>query len=388
MSPRRWTLVAVVIGSGVVFLDGTVVNVALDTIGRELPAVFVGRLEGLTYVTAAYLTVLAALLVLAGALGDRYGRRRVFAIGLAGFGVASVACGLAPTLDALVVARLAQGAAGALLVPGSLAIITATWEGEERGRAIGIWAAATSAFTLVGPLVGGLLVQVGVLARRLPGQRAARRPRRLRAAPRAGVARRARLGPVRLARCRGARRRRRRARLRGDARPAAGLVGPRGLRGDRPRARGDRRVPVPDGPTAVPAGPARDLPVPHVQRGQRRHVRDLRRPVREHGAPAAVPAGRPRLLADGGRAGDDAAGDPARAPLDALRPARRTTRIAAAADPGPGADGGGRPPPRPRPERQRWVAGRARPTRRRSSPRPATSWTSCPRSSSTGWAWR
>jgi EmrB/QacA subfamily drug resistance transporter len=159
MSPRRWTLVAVTIGSGVVFLDGTVVNVALETIGRELPADFVGRLEGLTYVTAAYLTVLAALLVLAGALGDRYGRRRVFAIGLAWFGLASVACGLAPSLDALVIARLAQGAAGALLVPGSLAIITATWEGEERGRAIGIWAAATSAFTLVGPLVGGLLVQ-------------------------------------------------------------------------------------------------------------------------------------------------------------------------------------------------------------------------------------
>jgi EmrB/QacA subfamily drug resistance transporter len=159
VSPRRWTLVAVAIGSGVVFLDGTVVNVALETIGRELPAVFVGRLEGLTYVTAAYLTVLAALLVLAGALGDRYGRRRVFAIGLAWFGVASVACGLAPTLDALVIARLVQGAAGALLVPGSLAIITATWEGEERGRTIGIWAAATSAFTLVGPLVGGLLVQ-------------------------------------------------------------------------------------------------------------------------------------------------------------------------------------------------------------------------------------
>jgi EmrB/QacA subfamily drug resistance transporter len=159
VSPRRWTLVAVAIGSGVVFLDGTVVNVALDTIGRELPAIFVGRLEGLTYVTAAYLTALAALLVLAGALGDRYGRRRVFAIGLAWFGLASVACGLAPTLDALVIARLVQGAGGALLVPGSLAIITATWEGEERGRAIGIWAAATSAFTLMGPLVGGLLVQ-------------------------------------------------------------------------------------------------------------------------------------------------------------------------------------------------------------------------------------
>ncbi len=154
-----WTLAAVVIGSGVVFLDGTVVNVALETIGRELPASVLGRLEGLTYVTSGYLTVLAALLVLAGALGDTYGRRRVFAIGLVGFGVMSVACGLAPTLEALVVARLLQGAAGALLVPGALAIITATWEGEERGQRIGTWAAATSAVTIAGPFVGGLLVQ-------------------------------------------------------------------------------------------------------------------------------------------------------------------------------------------------------------------------------------
>ncbi len=118
-----------------------------------------GRLEGLTYVSSGYLVVLAALLVLAGALGDTFGRRRVFAIGLVGFGVASVACGLAPTLEALVVARLVQGAAGALLVPQSLAIIAATWDGEERGRTIGIWAAATAAITIAGPLVGGLLVQ-------------------------------------------------------------------------------------------------------------------------------------------------------------------------------------------------------------------------------------
>jgi EmrB/QacA subfamily drug resistance transporter len=156
---RGWILFAVVLGSAVVFLDGTVVNVALDTIGQELPATIVGRLEGLTYVTSGYLTVLAALLILAGALGDTYGRRRVFAIGLAGFGLTSIACGLALTLEALILARLAQGAAGALLVPGSLAIITATFEGEERGRAIGIWAAATSAVLVLGPLVGGLLVQ-------------------------------------------------------------------------------------------------------------------------------------------------------------------------------------------------------------------------------------
>ncbi len=155
----RWTLGAVVIGSAVVFLDGTVVNVALETIGRELPATVLGRLEGLTYVTSGYLTVLAALLVLAGALGDTYGRRRVFAVGLAGFGITSVLCGLAPSLEALVLARLLQGATGALLVPGALAIITSSWEGEERGRAIGTWAAATSAVTIAGPFLGGILVQ-------------------------------------------------------------------------------------------------------------------------------------------------------------------------------------------------------------------------------------
>ena len=154
-----WVLFAVVLGSGVVFLDSTVVNVALQTIGQDLPAVVVGRLEGLTYVTSGYLTVLAALLVLAGALGDTFGRRRVFAIGLVGFGVTSVLCGLAPTLELLVVGRLAQGAAAALLVPQALAIITATWDGAARGRAIGTWAAATSAIVIAGPLVGGLLVQ-------------------------------------------------------------------------------------------------------------------------------------------------------------------------------------------------------------------------------------
>lgn len=154
-----WVLFAVVLGSGVVFLDATVVTVALQTIGRDLPASMLGRLEGLTYVTSGYLVVLAALLVLAGALGDAIGRRRVFAIGLAGFGVTSVACGLAPTLEVLVVTRLVQGATGALLVPQALAIISATWDGEDRGRAIGTWAAATSAITIAGPLVGGLLVQ-------------------------------------------------------------------------------------------------------------------------------------------------------------------------------------------------------------------------------------
>ncbi|MGH2357955.1 MAG: MFS transporter [Candidatus Limnocylindria bacterium] len=159
MNARRLTMLAVILGSGVVFLDGTIVNVALETIGRELPASLVGQLEGQTYVNSGYLAVLAALLILAGALSDYYGRRRVFRIGLVGFGAASVACGLAPTMELLIAARLVQGAFGALLVPGSLSIITATFDGEARGRAIGQWAAGTSGMIVLGPFVGGVLVQ-------------------------------------------------------------------------------------------------------------------------------------------------------------------------------------------------------------------------------------
>lgn len=158
-STQRWTMAATVLGSSIVFLDSTIVNVALEKIGQDLPATYIGVLEGQTYVTSGYLATLAALLILAGALGDFYGRRRVFAIGLAGFGITSVLCGLAPTLELLAIFRVLQGAAGALLVPGSLAIITATFEGgPARGRAFGIWAAATSATTLFGPVLGGLLV--------------------------------------------------------------------------------------------------------------------------------------------------------------------------------------------------------------------------------------
>lgn len=159
VSIRTGTLVATILGSAIVFLDGTIVSVAVETIGRELPATFVGRVEGLTYVNSGYLAVLAALLILAGAVSDFYGRRRMFRIGLAGFGAASVACGLAPTMEVLILARLVQGAFGALLVPGSLSIITATFSGEERGRAIGLWAAGTSATNVLGPFVGGFLVQ-------------------------------------------------------------------------------------------------------------------------------------------------------------------------------------------------------------------------------------
>jgi EmrB/QacA subfamily drug resistance transporter len=155
---QRWTLVATIIGSGIVFLDGTIVNVALPRMGAELPASLIGTLEGQTYIVSGYLAVLAALLILAGALSDHFGRRRIFTLGLASFGVTSVLCGIAPTLELMVLFRLLQGAAGALLVPGSLAIITQTFDGPARARAFGIWASATSALVVLGPITGGVIV--------------------------------------------------------------------------------------------------------------------------------------------------------------------------------------------------------------------------------------
>ena len=155
---QRLILGATIAGSAMVFLDGTVVNVALPQIGKELPATLVGVLEGQTYVVAGYMATLSALLILAGALGDHYGRRRTFLIGLAWFTAASALCGLAPNLEILILARILQGVGGALLVPGSLAILTATFEGAARGRAFGLWASATAALNLLGPIVGGIVV--------------------------------------------------------------------------------------------------------------------------------------------------------------------------------------------------------------------------------------
>ena len=157
---QRWILVAAVLGSGIVFLDSTVVNVALPRIGRDLPRSFLGVLEGQSYVYNSYLLTLSSLLILAGALSDFYGRRRMFLYGLVGFGATSVLCGLAPSMELLVLFRILQGAAGALLVPGSLALLTANFSGEAQGRAFGLWASASGATTILGPLLGGVLVDV------------------------------------------------------------------------------------------------------------------------------------------------------------------------------------------------------------------------------------
>ncbi|HEV3495175.1 MAG TPA: DHA2 family efflux MFS transporter permease subunit, partial [Actinomycetes bacterium] len=150
----RWVLAATVLGSGMAFLDGTVVNVALPAIGRDLGA----GLSGLQWTLDAYLLTLGALLLLGGALGDRYGRRRVFEVGLVAFTAASLLCGMAPTLGALVAARAVQGIGGALLVPGSLALLSASFVPEDRGAAVGAWSGLAGAFSAIGPFLGGWLV--------------------------------------------------------------------------------------------------------------------------------------------------------------------------------------------------------------------------------------
>src|SRR5919106_1589019 len=157
---QRWTMVAVVLGSGIVFLDTSVVNLALPRIGEELQSPIFGfaRLEAQSYINNGYFLTLSALLILAGALNDYFGRRRMFRIGLFGFLVTSILCGLAPNMELLILFRILQGATGALVVPGSLAIITASFDGEQQGRAFGLWAGASAATTILGPFIGGVLV--------------------------------------------------------------------------------------------------------------------------------------------------------------------------------------------------------------------------------------
>jgi EmrB/QacA subfamily drug resistance transporter len=152
---QRLTLIATILGSTVVFLDSTVVNVALPAIADGLDA----GLAGQQWVVEAYMLTLVSLLLVGGSLGDQFGRRRVFVIGLIAFGVTSILCAIAPTVELLIVARALQGIAGALLVPGSLAIVAASFSGAERGKAVGTWTAWTGIATVVGPAGGGVLVE-------------------------------------------------------------------------------------------------------------------------------------------------------------------------------------------------------------------------------------
>lgn len=150
----RGVLAAAVLGSGLTFLDGSVVNVALRTIGRDLDA----NLAQLQWITNGYLLSLASLILLGGSLGDRYGRRRVFVVGVVWFALASLLCGVAPTPTLLILARVLQGVGGALLTPGSLAILQSTFGPQDRATAIGAWSGLGGVAGAIGPLVGGVLV--------------------------------------------------------------------------------------------------------------------------------------------------------------------------------------------------------------------------------------
>lgn len=152
----RWLLTATVLASGMAFLDGTAVQVALPTLGSDLGA----SLSDLQWILNGYMLPLAALILLGGSLGDRYGRRRIFLLGVAWFAAASLLCGLAQTPGQLVAARALQGVGGALLTPGSLALIQASFRPADRAPAIGVWSALSGVAGLVGPFLGGALVDL------------------------------------------------------------------------------------------------------------------------------------------------------------------------------------------------------------------------------------
>src|SRR5712692_1726941 len=150
-----WVLAATILGSSMAFIDGTVVNVALPVLQTDLNA----SATQVQWVVEAYSLFLAALILVGGSLGDLFGRRRIYAIGITLFTAASVLCGLSPNVIFLIIARAVQGIGGALLVPGGLAIISASFDKERRGRAIGTWSGFTAITSALGPVLGGLLVQ-------------------------------------------------------------------------------------------------------------------------------------------------------------------------------------------------------------------------------------
>src|SRR2546421_4116974 len=154
-APGRWVLAITVLGSGIAALDATVVNIALPTIGRD----FHTGVSDLQWVINGYTLTLAAFLLLGGSLGDRFGRRKIYLIGIVWFAVASAACGLAPDALFLIVTRVLQGVGAALLTPGSLAILEASFVPDDRARAIGAWSGLSGVATAVGPFLGGWLVQ-------------------------------------------------------------------------------------------------------------------------------------------------------------------------------------------------------------------------------------
>jgi EmrB/QacA subfamily drug resistance transporter len=154
-SSAPWILAATILGSSMAFIDGTVVNVALPALQWSLKATVVD----VQWVVEAYSLLLASFLLVGGSLGDHYGRRRIFIVGVVLFSVASLWCGFATSIGQLILARAVQGAGGALLVPGSLAIISASFTGQDRGHAIGVWSGFTAITAAIGPVLGGWLIE-------------------------------------------------------------------------------------------------------------------------------------------------------------------------------------------------------------------------------------
>src|SRR5215210_7657477 len=151
---KRLVLVACILGTTVVTVDGSVVNVALPAIEKDLG----GGLAGQQWTSNAYLLTLGSLLLIGGSLGDIFGERRVFALGVAAFGATSLVCAIAPSIEVLVAGRALQGVAGALLTPSALAVIVSNFPPDERGAAVGAWTAWAGIGTVLGPLIGGQLV--------------------------------------------------------------------------------------------------------------------------------------------------------------------------------------------------------------------------------------
>ena len=150
----RWVLAATIVGSSMVFIDGTVVNVALPILLKEFSA----TLSEVQWVVEAYALLLASLMLVGGSLGDHFGRRRIFAIGIWIFAAASIWCAVSPNIAQLILARAIQGVGGALLTPGSLAILSASFKAKDRGRAIGVWSGFSAILAGVGPVLGGWLI--------------------------------------------------------------------------------------------------------------------------------------------------------------------------------------------------------------------------------------
>ena len=153
-APGRWVLAAAVLGSAVAAIDSTVVGIALPAIGRN----FALPVSSLQWVVTSYLVALAGLLLVGGALGDRYGRRRIFVVGVVWFALSSLVCALAPDAGVLIAGRALQGVGGALLTPGSLAILQASFTPDDRARAIGAWSGLGGVATAIGPFAGGFLI--------------------------------------------------------------------------------------------------------------------------------------------------------------------------------------------------------------------------------------